>query len=181
MAAGASVNVGRVTTSWHVGTHADAPLHVVPHGAASETLPLDAFQGPVTLLDARDANVGASITTEWLSAALEGHRLPTRLLLRTGRSVMLGVFPDSWPSLTADAAAWLAKGGLRLFGTDAPSVDPRTATDLLVHRTLFGGGAFVLENLYLSDVPDGDYRISAYPVLVTGADAAPVRAVLESV
>ena len=180
MSAGASVNVGRVTTSWHVGTHADAPLHVQQHGAASETLPLEAFHGPVTLLDARDANVGASITTEWLSAALEGHRLPTRLLLRTGRSVMLGVFPTDWPALTADAASWLAKGGLRLFGTDAPSVDPRHATDLAVHHALFDGGAFVLENLYLGDVPDGDYLISAYPVLVTGADAAPVRAVLES-
>ena len=27
MAQGDSVNVGRVTTSWHVGTHADAPRH----------------------------------------------------------------------------------------------------------------------------------------------------------
>jgi arylformamidase len=181
MAAGASVNVGRVTTSWHVGTHADAPLHVRRQGAASESLPLDAFHGPVTLLDARDANVGASITTEWLSAALEGRRLPTRLLLRTGRSVMLGVFPAEWPTLTSDAASWLAKGGLRLLGTDAPSVDPRNATELAVHQALFGGGAYLLENLYLGDVPDGDYVISAYPVLVTGADAAPVRAVLETI
>ena len=31
MAAGASVNVGKVTTSLHVGTHADAPLHERRH------------------------------------------------------------------------------------------------------------------------------------------------------
>ncbi len=179
MSAGASVNVGRVTTSWHVGTHADAPLHVTQHGAASESLPLAAFHGPVTVLDARDANVGGSITTEWLIAALEGMRLPTRLLLRTGRSVLLGTFPAEWPSLTADAASWLTRGGLKLFGVDAPSVDPRTATDLTVHRALFGGGAYVLENLYLGDVPDGEYILTAYPVLVVGADAAPVRAILE--
>jgi arylformamidase len=178
--AGASVNVGRVSTSWHVGTHADAPLHVRRRGAPSETLPLDAFHGPVTVLDARDANVGGSITTEWLSAALEGRRLPTRLLLRTGRSVVMGAFPAEWPSLTPDAAAWLARGGLRLFGVDAPSVDPRSATELAVHHALFGGGAFVLENLYLGDVPDGDYILTAYPVLVIGADAAPVRAILET-
>jgi arylformamidase len=181
MASGASVNVGKVTTSWHVGTHADAPLHVQRGGAASETLPLDVFHGPAMVLDARDANVGASITIEWLSAALEGQRLPTRLLLRTGRSVLLGAFPAEWPALTADAATWLAKGGLRLFGTDAPSVDPREATDLAVHHALFAHRAYVLENLYLGDVPDGEYQLTAYPVLVTGADAAPVRAVLERV
>lgn len=177
---GASVNVGRVVTSWHIGTHADAPLHVSVTGAASEHLPLDAFRGPATVLDARDASDGNTITTEWLSAALDRLRLPTRLLLFTGRSVADGAFPPAWPTLTADAATWLARSGLRLFGTDAPSVDPRTATELAVHHALFAGGAYVLENLCLRDVPAGDYLLTAYPVLVAGADAAPVRAVLET-
>lgn len=180
MSQGASVNVGRVTTSWHVGTHADAPLHVAADGAASETLALDAFHGRATVLDARDATSGGSITTEWLSGALDGKRLPERLLLRTGKSVASGSFPADWPTLTPEAAHWLAQGGLRLFGTDAPSVDPRTATTLDVHLALFGGGAFVLENLALDAVPPGDYLLTAYPVLVNGADAAPVRAVLET-
>lgn len=180
MAAGASVTVGRVMTSWHVGTHADAPRHVSLLGATSEALPLNAFSGPVTVLDARDASEGSSLTTEWLSAALEGQRLPQRLLLRTGRSVAAGEFPDGWPSLTAEAASWLVGGGLQLLGVDAPSVDPRTATNLAVHHAVFGGGACVLENLHLAHVPDGDYHLIAFPVLVSGADAAPVRAVLES-
>lgn len=180
MSAGGSVNVGKVTTSWHVGTHADAPLHVAADGDASELLPLEAFHGPVTVLDARDAIEGRTITTEWLSGALERHRLPTRILLRTDRTVASGQFPAGWPCLTADAAEWLARAGLRLFGVDCPSVDPRTATDLAVHHALFRGGAYVLENLHLGDVPAGDYVLTAYPVLVAGADAAPVRAILES-
>ena len=180
MASGASVNVGRVSTSWHVGTHADAPLHVMAGGLPSEALPLDAFCGPATVIDARDANVGPVLTTEWLSMALEGTALPTRLLVRTGRTVVGGHFPAAWPTLTADAALWLVRGGLTLFGVDAPSVDTRTATELSVHHALFNGGACVLENLSLGDVPDGVYLLTAYPVLVTGADAAPVRAVLET-
>ncbi len=180
MATGASVNVGRVVTSWHVGTHADAPLHVSPTGAASEHLPLAAFHGAATLIDARGVPPGSTITPEWLEEALRGRELPARLLLHTGWSVASGQFPDAWPALTAEAAAWLARGGLRLFGTDAPSVDTRTATDLVVHHALFGGGAYVLENLALDGVPVGEYRLSAYPVLVSGADAAPVRAVLDA-
>ena len=180
MGDGATVNVGRVSTSWHVGTHDDAPRHVSLAGKTSELLPLDAFHGAVTVLDATDAVAGRTITTEWLSRALEGRRLPDRLLLRTGRSVATGVFPDAWPALTAEAAAWLTRSGLRLLGVDAPSVDPRTATELKVHHALFGGGAFILENLHLAHVPAGDWVLTAYPVLVTGADAAPVRALLES-
>lgn len=180
MASGASVNVGRVTTSWHVGTHADAPLHVTPGGMPSEALPLEAFCGAAIVIDARDANVGPVLTIEWLSMALEGMPMPARLLVRTGRSVAGGQFPGAWPTLTADAAHWLVRGGLQLFGVDAPSVDTRTATELVVHRALFEGGACVLENLSLGDVPDGHYTLTAYPVLVTGADAAPVRAVLET-
>jgi len=180
MASGASVNVARVSTSWHVGTHADAPRHVMPDGMPSEALPLDAFSGPATVVDARDARNGPVLTSEWLSMALQGKPLPTRLLVRTGRSVVSGHFPAAWPTLTADAARWLVGGGLRLFGVDAPSVDMRTSTELVVHRALFGGGACVLENLSLGDVPDGLYTLTAYPVLVTGADAAPVRAVLET-
>ena len=180
MAAGASVNVGRVSTSWHVGTHADAPLHVMAGGLSSDALPLDAFCGAATVIDARDASDGPVLSIEWLSMALEGMPLPTRLLVRTGRSVAHGHFPAAWPTLTADAADWLVRGGLQLFGVDAPSVDTRTATELVVHRALFGGGAWVLENLFLGDVPDGRYALTAYPVLVAGADAAPVRAVLET-
>lgn len=180
MSQGASVNVGRVTTSWHVGTHADAPLHVSVDGAASESLPLDAFHGLAMLLDARDATSGGSISIDWLSAALDGRRLPERLLIRTGRSVASGAFPADWPTVTPEAAHWLVRGGLRLLGTDAPSVDPRAATSMAVHVAVFGGGAFVLENLALDAVPAGEYHLTAFPVLVTGADAAPVRAILET-
>lgn len=180
MSRGASVNVGRITTSWHVGTHADAPLHVISDGAPSERLPLEAFTGPARVVDARDANAGPSITVEWLEHVLDGQPLPARLLIRTGRSVASGRFPDHWPCLTPEATTWLVRGGLRLLGVDAPSVDARTATDLVVHRALFGGGACALENLNLAAVEADMYQLTAYPVLVTGADAAPVRAVLEA-
>jgi len=180
MAQGASVNVGRVTTSLHVGTHADAPLHVRQGAPASEALPLEAFSGPALLVDALDAENGPSLTTDWLERALEGRALPHRLLLRTGRTVAGGTFPEGWPSLTAEAAHWLTRGGLRLLGVDCPSVDPRQATDLAVHHALFDGGAYLIENLQLAAVSPGPWQLTAYPLLVAGADAAPLRAVLET-
>jgi arylformamidase len=100
------------------------------------------------------------------------------LLLRTGRSIAGGTFPESWPSLSPAAARELLARGLRLLGTDAPSVDPRSDTELAVHHELFRGGASILENLDLHAIPDGTYELTAYPLKIAGADAAPVRAVL---
>ena len=51
MAAGASVNVSSFTSSPHVGTHADAPLHVREGWSGSHELSLDAFFGPAIVVD----------------------------------------------------------------------------------------------------------------------------------
>ncbi len=49
--AGASVNVSSFTSSPHVGTHADAPLHVREGWSGSHELLLDAFYGPAIVVD----------------------------------------------------------------------------------------------------------------------------------
>lgn len=172
---GESVNLSQIVMSPHVGTHADAPLHVEDDWAASEMLPLSAFIGVAYVLDARTA--GLSLSLEWMQEQFAAE-VPERLLLRTGRSIAGGTFPDEWPVLSQDAARWLIKGGTRLVGTDAPSVDERHSKTLDVHHELFLRDAFVLENLVLDEVTPGWYELSAAPIRLVGMDAAPVRAVL---
>jgi len=174
LAGGASVNLSHVAGSPHVGTHADAPLHVRDGAPASEALPLDAFIGEALVLDVSDAPPGE------LALAADDRRLAgcTRLLLRTGRSVADGRFPASWPALSAATASALAKRGVRLVGVDAPSVDDRESKTLDVHHALFDGGAWVLENLDLRGVPPGRHELVALPLRYAGLDAAPVRALL---
>lgn len=172
---GESVNLSEFRTSPHVGTHADAPLHIEDGWAASEALPLSAFIGVAYVLDASSASLKLSL--EWMQEQFAGEA-PERLLLKTNRSIASGTFPDEWPVLTQDAASWLVKGGTRLVGTDAPSVDERHSKTLPVHHELFVRGAFVLENLSLDTVIPGWYELSAAPIRLVGMDAAPVRAVL---
>ena len=175
MAQGASVNVSAVTTSPHVGTHADAPLHVRDDGASSEALPLDAFVGPALVLGLE--GMAGEISFETIAARVAPGT--ERLLLRTGRTIADGGFPDGWPALAADCARALVAQGLRLLGVDAPSVDDRESKQLATHQALFAGGASILENLDLRGVADGTYRLTALPIRLAGLDAAPVRAVLE--
>jgi arylformamidase len=175
VADGSSVNLSSLTMSPHVGTHADAPLHVRDGWPGADELPLDAFVGRAAVVDVR----GEPGPLDRAALARCGVRPGVeRLLLRTGASIAAGRFPAAWPSLTEACAAALAAEGLRLLGLDAPSVDDRESKTLPVHHALFSRGAYVLENLDLREVPAGDYELIAAPVKLVGLDAAPVRAVL---
>ena len=173
IADGSSVNVSSITSSPHVGTHADAPLHVRDGWPGSHELPLEPFLGECVVVDV--SGHGAEIQLRDLST------LPPRLerlLLKTGRTIASGSFPEAWPTLSEDCTRELLGRGLKLLGVDAPSVDPRENKTLPVHKMIFSGNACILENLDLRRVEPGAYKLIAFPLKLMALDAAPVRAVL---
>jgi arylformamidase len=175
IASGASVNVSHLVMSPHVGTHADAPLHVRTGAAGADRLPLAPFLGRARVVDV--SRVTGTISLADLREG--GYTVETeRLLLHTGRTVATGSFPATWPTLAPDAALTLARAGLKLLGVDAPSVDERESKTLAVHHALFDGGAYVLENLDLRGITPGEWELLALPMPMGAVDAAPVRALL---
>jgi len=172
---GSSVNVSSFTTSPHVGTHADAPLHVRDGWQGSHELPLEAFYGRATVVDV--ANEEREIEINTIDAAVGDSRLE-RLLLKTGSTIASGGFPESWATLSEACARELLGRGLRLIGVDAPSVDERHSKSLPVHKMIFAGNACILENLDLRRIPPGPYDLIAFPLKIMSLDAAPVRAIL---
>ena len=185
IADGAPANVGSLQGTTHAGTHADAPLHVDPLGDSVDRLPLDAFLGPAWLLDlsgapepiaAPDRAVAAEpLTADELSAAAPEHA--ERLLLFTGCD-WSGGFPTEFRSLDPGAARWCVARGLRLVGTDAPSIEAYAATSLESHRILAAGGVAILESLDLAGITPGGYELVALPLRLLGGDASPVRAAI---
>lgn len=171
---GASVNLSTTQGSPHVGTHADAPLHVRDGWPASDALPLHPFVGSCVVADVR-ALAGP---LELPHLALPAGARVERLLLHTGRTIADGAFPGDWPVLSPGCADALLRGGLSLLAVDCPSVDERESKSLDIHQRLFAGGAFVMENLDLRAVPAGLHELIALPLRVEGLDAAPVRAAL---
>ena len=176
IARGDSVNVSEIRSSPHVGTHADAPPHVRDDWPPSHELPLGPFIGRafVFSVDPSLPLVEPAHLASLPSGPIE------RLLLRGGRTIASGTFPDSWPALSDSSLRLLLDRGLRLLGVDSPSVDARTSTTLDIHKALFAGGAYNIENLDLRGVDDGEYELIALPLKILSADAAPVRAVLQS-
>ncbi|MFB6241043.1 MAG: cyclase family protein [Gemmatimonadota bacterium] len=171
IADGDAVNLGRLTTSLHNGTHVDAPLHVREGGAPVDRLPLRAFMGPAVVVDAPEA-------LETDPGGL-GRLVPRRhrVLLRWGRSDHAS-FPERVPPVPPGWIRRLAERDVPLIGTDLPSLDPVESRELPAHGACVEAGIQILENLVLADVEPGRYELRALPLRLEGADASPVRAVL---
>ena len=156
---GAPARLSMLHIPSHAGTHVDAPSHLPGGRKGVESLPLAALIGPALVVQAAGSTVRASEMAA-LPASCE------RILLR-GEAAL-------WP----EAARELADRGVVLVGTDGLSVDPIGSDDMPAHRILLEAGIVLLENLDLSTAPPGSYELIALPLLIPGADGAPVRAVL---
>jgi arylformamidase len=197
LAEGASVNLSALTTTPHLGSHADAPFHTEAGGATIADLPLEPFLGPCRVVDvtaaAREAAPGVEGPGGAASSGaglveprhLDGIDLcdPPRLLLKTGSIPPLAMgaaFPERFVAISPALAERLAAAGTLLVGLDTPSVDPFDSKELPAHHALARGSVAILEGLVLAGVPPGLYELIALPLKIDGLDASPVRAVLRS-
>jgi arylformamidase len=186
---GDSVNVGHISMSVHVGTHADSPWHVDSGGVTMEALDLSIFLGPAVVLDVSGVATIEPAHLEAAAAKLGSHTFASlmsevpRLLLRTMSWSDRAIFPETFATLSESAAELVVATGARLLGVDVPSVDQRESKSLPVHHTLIGrrrvgSGVQIVESLLLDHVSPGFYELIALPLKIVGGDGAPVRAVL---
>jgi arylformamidase len=169
--------VATLTLGVHTGTHVDAPYHLLEEGARIGSLALGIFIGPAILVD---VNAHEVIDAAMCARILGSGPFPERVLFCTGAWRRASAFPTSYPALDSGAADLLRGSGVKLVGTDAPSVDPFNSADLPVHRILLTAGIPIIENLILDDVPEGSYELIALPLRLSDADASPIRAVLRT-
>ena len=174
IAADCPVNVSAITLSPHVGAHADAPLHYDAAGAAIGAVDLAPFLGVCRVIHAMGC--GPLIRTLHLQHALAD--LPPRVLVRTYAKAPLSAFDNALAAYAPEAIEHLADCGVMLIGIDTASIDPADSKTLDSHQVIRRRGLRVLENLWLDEVPEGDYELIALPLKLTTADASPVRAVL---
>jgi arylformamidase len=181
LAEGASVNLSALTTTPHLGSHADAPFHSEPDGASIADLPLAPFLGPCRVVAVPPEPLIEPRHLVGLDTGELDLADPPRLLLKTGSVPPLAAgapFPERFSAISPALARLLAARGVLLVGLDTPSVDPFDSKTLDAHHALAAGGVAILEGLDLSQVPPGLYELIALPLNLAGLDASPVRAVL---
>lgn len=173
---GSSVNLGRVTTSVHSGTHADGFFHFDGAGLTIDQFLPERYVGRAALVDlsAKFADSLGEITVADLAVGA----LAPRLLIKTGAWPDSTKFPAAIPSLAEGVVEWMQGRGVKLLGLDLPSVDAIDSKDLRNHHALAAADIAIVEGLDLSGAEAGVYTLAALPLKIVGGDGAPVRAVL---
>lgn len=174
IAPGCPVNVSALSLSPHVGTHADAPLHYDPAGAAIGAVDLAPYLGPCRVIHA----IGVRPLILWQHLAHAVQALPPRVLVRSYARMPVDAWDAELAAFAPETVERLADAGVCLIGIDTASIDPADSKTLDAHQVIRRRDLRVLENLVLDEVPEGDYELIALPLKLTSADASPVRAVL---
>ncbi|MCE3234701.1 MAG: Kynurenine formamidase [Vampirovibrio sp.] len=183
------INLCAFTMSPHVGTHADAPVHIYGDmnqpGPQTETIGqvgLSPFIGQATVVDVSPWD--GPIAWEQVAEPLSLYKVfPQRILFKTANAIRHDVFEDQYAHFTPGLIAELAKRGVVLVGLDTPSVDAVDSKTLETHHALLTAGMSWLENLDLTGVSvqhhqPQDYFLVALPLKLMELEASPVRAVL---
>lgn len=161
-----------VTTGMHVGTHMDAPLHMIKNGKKISDYSVDTFIAHGCLIDARGAS---TITADFLkdSSPISGDIL----LIMTGFSEKshLPEYFEQYPEIDKDFAKMAVEIGVRMVGMDTPSPDRPPFT---VHKLLLEKGILIIENLtnLASLIGIKDFEVIALPAKFH-TEAAPVRVI----
>ncbi|MFC1517414.1 cyclase family protein [Candidatus Margulisiibacteriota bacterium] len=174
---GNSSNVKIIQIGTHTGTHIDAPIHMLSHGASLDDIPLNKLVGNAIVVDIGDAK---SISLNQLQRiSIDGVKI---ILFKTKNSQIFpkGKFNEYFIYLEEVAAQYLVNKGIELVGIDGPSIDKYKQPDHPVHQILLGNNVVIIEMLDLSKVMAGVYKITALPLKIKGADGAPARVILES-
>ncbi len=168
------LTVTSFTTTCHVGTHLDAPLHLDRRGIAAHEVPLGRLIGPAEVIRLPDGCRVAGpkdLPLGWAPNC-------SKVLLRTDSYPLNAPIDGGFGAIDADLVHWLADRGVETLGVDTPSVDPFDSEDLPAHHALLERGMIWIEGLHLEEVQVGDWELVALPMALRNTEAAPLRVVL---
>ncbi len=170
-------NMTQLSMATHQGTHVDAMYHFLDDGKTIDQMPLDWFYGEAAVL--RIAKRSREEITPDDFRPFEGLLQPgAKIIYETGWHRRFGTeeFFSDFPSLTQEAARYLASRKIRMLGMDTPTPSRDWYE---VHHILLAKESeiVVVEALAnLDRVPDR-FVFSGFPLNIQGRDGSPIRAV----
>lgn len=175
---GDSNNISVLHMGSHSATHIDAPRHFLKNGHGIDSIDPEALMGPVRLLQLpKVSQINRSLLSEFNLNDI------SRLLIGTRNSALLKKeqFDNNYTYITEDAANYLVELGIKTLGFDYLSIDAFSTGVYPIHLILLNADVVIIEGLYLSDVPPGDYEMLCLPLKIKNGDAAPARVFLREV
>jgi kynurenine formamidase len=167
-----------------IGTHVDAPSHLMPDGLSIDSLPLTHLFAPCVVLDiAEKMNDRSTLSVQHILSFEKEHgplSQGTIVMVRTGWDIFWSN-PEKYrnnnifPSVSKEAAILLLERKIVALGTDTPSPD-RPEDGYPVHSLMLGNNIYLIENAtnLHALAPSGDF-IACLPLKMKDGSEAPIR------
>lgn len=169
----------------HVGTHMDAPAHLLGGHKTLDEFEPEQFVGRALIVDCRHLKEGEKISMDEVFA--RGKEVAVNaeyLVFMTGWDERWGdesYFGD-YPIVTDEVADFAIETGKKGLAFDVIGLDPISDLNLTLHKKVFNASDMVIiENLCnLKQVDEiaqgGEFILIATPMKYKNADGAPIRA-----
>lgn len=175
-APGTEFQIGKIELVANTGTYLDSPFHRYEGGLDLADLKLKSMAN----LD------GLALRVHWTAQrAIDAEAFKNMNV--KGKAVLINTGWDAhWrklryfeghPSLTKDAAQFLAEQGATLVGIDSYNIDDTADLTRPVHSILLGAGIPIVEHMCrLKELPRKGFKFFAVPAKIRGMGTFPVRA-----
>ena len=165
----------------HLGTHIDAPAHMLKHGKFLDKMNISSFCGKALIIETGSKN--QNIEKELLITFQNTLENIDFVLFKTGWSKFWNEkkYFDDFPVLTSEALRYLLQFKLKGIGFDTISADAVNGTDFKNHNAIFEKGLFIIENLvFPENMTEITGEFFCFPLRYKNADGSPVRAVFRT-
>ncbi len=161
----------------HIGTHVDAPSHLVI-GETLDDIPLTRLVTEAVVLNFSQHAPGP-LTLAEIEPHLERVKAGDIVLIYSGGSRHWGTdaYWSGWCYPDAEAAQALIRRDISAIGFDGPSADPVETTTFDFHRVWLSAGRLILENLTNLDQLPPRVLLVVAPMKVKAANGAPARVI----
>lgn len=183
---GRSMNTFLSTTT-HVGTHVDAPLHFFEQGQGVDEIPLDKLVGEAVILDVSPKSPGSFVSADDLEKTGVNPSLGQIPVIKTTWTERMWGKPGFWeemPYLDPSVGDWILAQRVKAVAMDCfPEkafwrVPMRPEEAGINHIKWLGAGIIMIQLLTnLSLIKASRFKLIALPLKIKGADGAPARVI----
>ncbi|MBK5200045.1 MAG: cyclase family protein [Spirochaetaceae bacterium] len=161
-----------IKMNMHTGSHIDSKLHMIEGGPTVESLNIKELLTKCRVIDLSEctSSIGKKDLVD------KNIQSGSFILLKTKNSTE-DILEKEFIYLDRSGASYLVEKNIAGVGTDGLGIE-RNQSDHKTHILLMNKGIHILEGLRLANIKEGEYFLSALPILIPGVEASPIRAVL---
>jgi len=167
-------NDTEITTTMHIGTHIDAPSHMLDSSKTISDYPITKFIGKGVLLDFSNQKE-ITLREEDKDKIVED----SIVLIHTGMDKNIGTdeYYNDHPQVSIELCKYLVEKKIKILALDFFSPDSFPS---LIHKTLLSNDILIVENIKGADVLKGvtDFMLYMIPIKIS-TEGAFIRAFAE--